>query len=595
MQRGRVGLRQKRAAVSAVTRFSCREREHAIQNERPGGAMSITANDDGGFLSKVTAGSREQRLCFSLIGASALVFVACIPHVRVPLEPSPAFVAVYNGVSSLSDFMTGIILIGQFNILRSRALLMLAGGYLFASAMSAIQLLTFPGMFSATGLLGAGPQTTLWLCIFWHGGFPIAVIAYALSADTDRESASSPRIAIATVIIAIIGAVLACWFAATWGTENERVLPSLLDASGFTVSQRVVILANIALTLWACVPLWRRRRQSLLDLWLMVVMGYLLCDISLSSYLNATRYDLGFYAGRLYGLLAASFVLAALVLENSRLHHRLALAASGLKERARSLSQANERMQNEMTGRERAEEKLHQAQAELARVSRMSAMGELTSSLAHEVNHPIGAIMINAETCLRWLSHEVPNVERARAIANMIVKDGARASETVGRMQQLFRKRALFRQTLDLNEIIREMIALLDPEAARCSVSIQADLMADPPKVSGDRAQLKQVLMNLMINGIEAMSEIDGARELLIRSEQVEGGDIAISVSDTGIGLPPLPSTQLFNSFVTTKPNSIGIGLSISRSIIEEHGGRLWATNNAPRGAHFHLTLPAEA
>jgi signal transduction histidine kinase len=557
--------------------------------------MSITAYDDGAFLSKATAGPREQRLCFALIGVSAVVFVACIPYVRVALEPSPAFVAVYNGVSSLNDLMTAIILLGQFNILRSRALLTLAGGYLFASVMSAIQLLTFPGMFTATGLLGAGPQTTLWLCIFWHGGFPFAVIAYALAADRDRESTSSPHTAIATVVIAVIVAVFACWFAATWGTENERVLPTLLDASGFTPSQRVVILINIILALWAFVALWRRRRQSLLDLWLMVVMGYLLCDITLSSYLNATRYDLGFYAGRLYGVLAASLVLAALVLENSRLHYRLALGARGLKERATALSQANEKMQNEMTNRERAEEELRQAQAELARVSRISAMGELTSSLAHEVNHPIGAIMINAETCLRWLSHEVPNIERARAIANMIVKDGARASETMARMQQLFHKRALFRRTVDVNDIIREMIVLLDVDAARSSVSIHAELMDDPPKVFGDRVQLKQVLMNLMINGIEAMSEGDGTRELVIKSEQADGGHIAVSVSDTGIGLPALPSNQIFNSFVTTKPHSIGIGLSISRSIVEEHGGRLWATNNPSRGAHFHLTLPAEA
>jgi C4-dicarboxylate-specific signal transduction histidine kinase len=327
----------------------------------------------------------------------------------------------------------------------------------------------------------------------------------------------------------------------------------------------------------------------------MVVMGYLLCDIALSSYLNATRYDLGFYVGRLYGVLAASFVLAALVLENSRLHHRLALAASDQEERAATLSLANERMKNEIIGRERAEEKLRQAQADLARMSRMTAMGELTSSLAHEVNHPIGAIMMNAETCLRWLSHEIPNVERARSIANIIVKDGARASETVGRMQRLFRQRALVRQTLDVNEIIHEMITLLDAEAARSSVSIHAELMADPPKVSGDRVQLKQALMNLMINGIEAMSESEGARELLIRSEQADDGQIAVLVSDTGIGLPPLPSTQIFNSFVTTKPNSIGIGLSISRSIVEEHGGRLWATDNLPRGANFHLSLPAEA
>jgi signal transduction histidine kinase len=546
------------------------------------------------FLSKAEVGFRELRLCLALIALSAVVFVMCLPYVRVPLQPSPAFVAVYNAVSTLNDFTTSIILFGQFNILRSRALLTLASGYLFASVMSIVQLLAFPGMFEAAGQFGAGPQTALWLCIFLHGGFPLAVLIYALSADNDRQVLSSPQTAIAAAAAAIIGSVLACWLAATWGAENARVLPSLLDHSGFTRWQRVVNLTDIVLAMGAFVQLWRRRRRRLLDLWLMVVMGYWLCDITLSSYLNANRYDLGFYAGRLYGVLAASIVLAVLVLENSRLHHRLAIAASGLKERASALSAANETLQSEIAYRERAEEKLRQAQAELARASQMTAMGELTSSLAHEVNHPIGAIMINAETCLRWLSHEIPNVERARTIANMIVRDGARASEVVSRMQQLFRKGALLRQSIDVNDVIREMIALLDGEAARFSVSIRTELMENIAKVSGDRVQLKQVFLNLMINGMEAMNGADERRELVIRSEQAENGEIEISIRDTGVGLPPLPSNHIFNSFVTTKPHSIGIGLSISRAIIEDHGGTLWATNNSSRGAHFHLTLPAE-
>jgi signal transduction histidine kinase len=203
-------------------------------------------------------------------------------------------------------------------------------------------------------------------------------------------------------------------------------------------------------------------------------------------------------------------------------------------------------------------------------------MGELTSSLAHEVNHPIGAMMINAETCLRWLSHDIPNVERARAIASMIVKDGTRASETVARMQQLFDRGVPLREPVDINDVIREMIVLLRGEAARHAVSIRTDLM------------------NLMINGIEAMSDGDGTQELSIKSQRADNGQITVSVSDTGIGLPPLPMNQIFNAFFTTKPHGIGVGLSISRSIIEEHGGHLWATNNSSRGANFHLTLPIE-
>ena len=419
------------------------------------------------------------------------------------------------------------------------------------------------------------------------------MIFYALSHDSRREIVSPPRIAIASALAAVVAAVFVCWFAATWGAENARVLPPLLDEAGFTPVQRIVNLTDIMLALAAFVLLARTRRR-LLNLWLMVVMGYWLCDVILSSYLNGGRYDLGFYAGRIYGVLAASVVLAVLVLENSRLYRRLALAASRLTERATELLRANETLRSEIAQRKQAEESLRQAQAELARVSRISAMGELTASLAHEVNHPIGAIMINAETCLRWLSHEVPDVERARTIASMIVKDGTRASETVARMQHRFETGAPLREPVDVNDVIHEMIVLLRGEAARQDVSIRTELADNLPQVAGDSVQLKQVLMNLMVNGIEAMNDGNGARELTIISQLAENGEVTVSVSDNGIGLPPLPMSQLFNAFVTTKPRSVGIGLSISRSIVEGHGGHLWATNNASRGANFHLTLPID-
>jgi signal transduction histidine kinase len=561
--------------------------------------MSISTShavgdDDGAFLSRAAVGPRGLRLCLVLVVISALLFVACIPYVRVAMPASPAFVAIYNAVSILNDLTTSVILFGQFNILRSRALLLLASGYLFASLISVIQLLTFPGVFAAVGLLGAGSQTPLWLCIFWHGGFPLIVIFYALIDRSDRQIVAPTRIAMTWAAAAVIGVVLACWFAATWGAENARILPPLLDATGFTPWQRVVNLTDIVLVVVAFALLWARPRYSLLNLWLMVVMGYWFCDITLSSYLNGGRYDFGFYAGRIYGALAASFVLAVLVLENSRLYRRLAIAAGRLKERATELLRANQTLQSEIAGRKQAEEGLRQAQAELARVSRMTAMGELTSSLAHEVNHPISAIMINAETCLRWLSREVPNVERARTIASMIVKDGTRAAGTVARMQQLFDKGVLLREPVDVNDVIREMIVLLRGEAARHAVSIRTELMEDLSQVAGDRVQLKQVLMNLMINGIEAMNDGEGLRELTIKSERAESGEVAVSVSDTGVGLPPLPADQIFNAFFTTKPDGVGIGLSISRSIVEKHGGHLWATNNSSRGANFHLTLPGE-
>jgi PAS domain S-box-containing protein len=243
----------------------------------------------------------------------------------------------------------------------------------------------------------------------------------------------------------------------------------------------------------------------------------------------------------------------------------------------------------------RAEEALRQAQADLAYVSRVTTMGELTASLAHEVNQPITAASTNANTCLRWLASDTPNIEEARAAAIRIVKDAKRAAEIISRIRLLFKKGTAQRELVDVNEVIREMIVLLHSEATRNSISVRTELAADLPQIMADRVQLQQVLMNLMINGIEALKEVDGTRLLAIKSQRAENEQLLVSVSDTGVGLPPQETEQIFNAFFTTKPHGTGMGLRISRSIVESHGGRLWATDNSPRGASFSFTLPTKA
>jgi signal transduction histidine kinase len=245
--------------------------------------------------------------------------------------------------------------------------------------------------------------------------------------------------------------------------------------------------------------------------------------------------------------------------------------------------------------RKRVEETLRQAQADLARVSRVTTMGELTASLAHEVNQPIAAAVTNANTCLRWLAGDTPNLLEARAAATRIVRDGTRAAEIISRIRLLFKKGTPERELVDVNEAIREMIVLLRSEATRYKVPIRTELAADLPRVMGDRVQLQQVLMNLMINGIDAMKDVDGMRELAITSQRAENEELLVSVSDTGVGLPAQQAEQIFNAFFTTKSHGTGMGLSISRSIVESHGGRLWAVGNAPRGANFYFTLPTKA
>jgi PAS domain S-box-containing protein len=249
----------------------------------------------------------------------------------------------------------------------------------------------------------------------------------------------------------------------------------------------------------------------------------------------------------------------------------------------------------DITERKRAEESLRQAQAELVRVSRVTTMGELTASLAHEVNQPIAAASTNANTCLRWLAGDSPNIEEARAAAMRIVHDVKRAAEIVSRVRQLFKKGTSQRELLDVNEIIREMTLLLRGETTRYNIAIRTDLAADLPHVMADRVQLQQVLMNLMINGIEAMKDADGTRELVIRSQRTQNEEALICVSDSGVGLPPQQTAKIFNAFFTTKPHGTGMGLRISRSIIESHDGRLWAADNSPHGASFYFTLPTKA
>jgi PAS domain S-box-containing protein len=249
----------------------------------------------------------------------------------------------------------------------------------------------------------------------------------------------------------------------------------------------------------------------------------------------------------------------------------------------------------DVTERKRAEEardRLRQLEDHLAHINRVSTLGEIAASLAHEIKQPIAAAMTSANSCIEWLAHEPPNLDRARAAAAKIDKYGNRAAEIIDRIRSFYKKSPPQRELVDVNGIIQEMLTLLNGEADRYSVVMRTELSAELPKITADRVQLQQVFMNLMVNGIEAMNDSGG--ELTVKSHRHDG-QLQFSVSDTGVGLPTEKMDQIFSAFFTTKPQGSGMGLAISRSIVESHGGRLWATANDARGATFHFTLPTEA
>lgn len=270
-------------------------------------------------------------------------------------------------------------------------------------------------------------------------------------------------------------------------------------------------------------------------------------------------------------------------------------ARDELRGTLRELRKSHAALEAESVERKHAEEALRQAQGDLARVSRITTLGELTASLAHEVNQPIAAALTNANTCLRWLTREQPDIAEAREAASRIVKDAKRAADIITRTRLLFKRGTAQRELMDVNDMIREMIVLLGGEVARHNISLATELEMNLPQIMGDRVQLQQVLMNLMFNGIEAMKDVDGKRELLIKSQRTENDDAMLSVSDTGVGLPAQQADQIFQAFFTTKPQGTGMGLSISRSIVESHGGRLWAGSNSPRGASFYVRIPTRS
>ena len=291
------------------------------------------SSDRSVFLSTLPATSRDRKAAIAVVGVSSVLFACAVPFAGVPLTPVPAFVASYQSALAVNDLITAILLFSQFAILRSHALLLLASGYLFTTAVAIVHGLTFPGLFAPAGLLNAGPQTTVWLYMIWHGGFPLLVLGYALLKDSDggAKIRGSTGAAILGSVIAVIVTISALTFIVT---AAHDILPTLLRDGRYTAGLLGVVPALWLLSLAALLVLWFRRPHSVIDVWLMVVLCAWLFDIALSAMFNVARFDLGFYAGRIYGLCAASFVLAVLLVDNVSLQAKMSVLLKGLRRQA---------------------------------------------------------------------------------------------------------------------------------------------------------------------------------------------------------------------------------------------------------------------
>ena len=512
-----------------------------------------------------------QRWAARILVLALLVILAVTwPFATVKLPEIPAFVPSLAAALFVSDCVTAVLLFGQFSILRQRALLVIANGYLFSALIVVGHALAFPGAFSRSGLFGSGLQSAVWLYWFWHSGLPLAIIGYALVKNTDRAiSARSTRLAIGSSVAATTALGIGIfWFV----TQHHDLLPvTYVDVQPLSLFRRIIggvvilVLGGIALCL-----LWARRR-TLLDEWLMVALCALLLEVVLVSILSE-RHTVSWYAGRFYQLVTATVVMAVLLVEMTTLYADVA--------------RSNMLLQHERLLLERAV----QAQRR-EREARLMTGDAVAASIAHEVRQPLTAMVTTADAGLRFIDRSVPNLDKAKEAFRRIVADGHRAGEVVGSIRSNFKSDVRDRAALDLNELIQEAVALGRGELQKHGIVLQAEPNKQLPEVRGNRVQLQQVLLNLIMNAVDAMAAKDEPRILSVKSEAYDGDRVMVSVADTGTGISPQDLDRLFNPLFTTKSDGMGMGLSICRAIVEAHEGRLWFAPNSPRGAVFQFTL----
>jgi signal transduction histidine kinase len=520
----------------------------------------LVTEDQPLTLSNSAPGRSQKRLAVAvLLAFLTALFLSAGGLSNVQLGRVDAFVPVYGTAIFVNDLITSVLLFNQFAILRSRALLAISNAYLFTALMVIPWTLTFPGVFAPGGLLGAGLQSTNWLYVLRYAAFPTFVMAYTFLKDDGSPERLWERPVGVTILSSITISAAVVSVLTIFVTAGNDYLPRIsIDPVHF--SSLWLYLAG-SLIVWnglAFAFLWLRRR-SVLDLWLLVVVCAYAIEIYLVSFPGLARFSAGWYAGRTFGFVSSILVLFVLLHEIATLYAQLLGAL---------LAQRHEREARLMTG------------------------DVVSASVVHEVKQPLTAIIASASAGLNWLDRVEPDLDNVRNALRRVLANGERADVLIDDIRAHFKMGARARTSLDINGAVQEALAIVRDKLLAHWILVQTSLGERLPRVKGEPIQLQQVLVNLITNAIESMVTNDGERVLSIRSELHGSGEVMISVEDTGDGLEAGVVDRIFEPMFTTKTHGIGMGLSICRSIVEAHEGRLWVTAGERRGAVFHFTVP---
>jgi signal transduction histidine kinase len=496
----------------------------------------------------------------ALIVAAVLIagVAAVVPFVDTPLPRREEFITVLVAAVFITDFITSIMLFSQLAICRSRALLAIASGYLFTALIVIPYALVFPGALSPTGLLGASVQSSPWLYRVWHVGFPIAVLIYAWLQGKDRQKATT-RISRPLAVGLSVAIVVALVFALSWITIVESAyLPIVfLDNRQYAPLNNYLAASNVLISAVALAALWLRRR-AVLDLWIMVAVLALMLEVLLAGVLSSGRYSLGVYVGRTLALVTSTVVLVILLAEMARLYALLARS-------------------NVMLRREQN--------------NKLISLEALAASISHEVRQPLAGISLRGDALLRFVEGTPPKLDKIRSAAEEIIAAAHRASQILDDIRYLFGSAERAQSPVDINDLAVKALRTLDSELKSRNVVTRTQLASQLPLVMGHNGQLQEVVVNLMQNAVDAMDSVNNDRRVLrIRTEHT-GDAIIVEIEDTGPGIDPKDSDNLFDAFFTTKPHGMGLGLAICRMIVERHKGQLTVSSAHPHGAIFRIML----
>jgi signal transduction histidine kinase len=517
----------------------------------------------GVWLATLPATAQQRRRAFAAVAVLFAMVVAVAPFAKMRLPEGDGFIPAVQAVIVVTNLITAALLFTKFSLLRLRALLVLANGYLFNAVIVFVHTLTFPRAFAPQGLLVDSFQTTGWLYLIWHLSFPASVIAYVLlnnSAGAKSPVGGSPR----TIIGCSVVGVTVLGFAILWFLiAADRLLPSLFvdrltySSPVFYLTALTGMVAIIALVLLLV------RKGSVLDQWLTVSVGAMAAQSTMASFFSEGRFDLGWYSFRVLGVVSSTAVLLGLLIETTRLYAKLSIA-------------------------------LRTLQAE--RNNKLLSGQAATAAIAHEIRQPLTAIAATGGAVLAYLNKATPDLPQVREAVKEMIDGCERASEAIEAIRNLFRTTAKAGQPIDVNEIILDVMHAHQEQLTQCGVAIHRELTDSLPHVPGHRAQLQEVVANLVENAIDAMeATIDRDRLLRVKTSLRGGDAIAVEIQDTGLGIDPVRLDRIFDAFVTTKQNGTGLGLAICRMIVEHHGGNLTASSDGASGSRFEIVLPIMA